>query len=80
MKVNMISRLDCALLDALDVRVQKVQQRRPLQVSWKRPRDGWFKLNVDGSCRNNPVSCGGGEVVRNARGKLVLFQLSLVLG
>lgn len=29
---------------------------------------GWMKLNVDGSCRDNPGSFGGGEIIRDAHG------------
>ncbi|XP_019178992.1 PREDICTED: uncharacterized protein LOC109174182 [Ipomoea nil] len=38
------------------------------QLAWKRPLAGWWKLNVDGCCRQNGVaSCGG--VLRDKDGR-----------
>lgn len=60
--------------------MQETVVRRPKLVSWNRPREGWVKFNVDGSCRGNPSTCGGGRVIRDDRGRfLAASLLSLVL-
>ncbi|KAI4296599.1 hypothetical protein L6164_036546 [Bauhinia variegata] len=46
--------------------------REPIPVAWKKPENGWTKLNFDGSCkgRNGKSSIGG--VVRNDKAEFLL--------
>lgn len=44
---------------------------------------GWMKLNVDGSCRDNPGSFGGGEIRIDAPGifkAMFLKNFAIVTG
>ena len=52
--------------------------KTPMAVFWQKPNCLW-KLNVDGSSMGNPAYAGGGIVVRDATGSLVLLQ-SLYFG
>ena len=59
------------LLPYLNVKPSTIRTR-VLWVSWTYPADGLLKLNVDGSVKRNPGCSGGGAVLRNQRGQLVL--------
>lgn len=39
-------------------------------MAWKKPPEGWFKLNCDDSCRCNPGNSGGGGVIRDETGRV----------
>nr|POE76953.1 putative ribonuclease h protein [Quercus suber] len=39
-----------------------------VQVRWRRPGDGWFKLNADGSALGNPGRANGGGLIRDSNG------------
>ncbi|CAA3010428.1 kDa ribonuclease H [Olea europaea subsp. europaea] len=43
-----------------------------LLVSWRKHAIGWVKLNVDGSCFGNPGPYGGGGMIRDHYGNLVV--------
>ncbi|KAG6472994.1 hypothetical protein ZIOFF_066901 [Zingiber officinale] len=43
-------------------------------VHWRRPDDGWFKLNTDGSSRGNPGESAYGAIVRDHSGQVVVAR------
>ncbi|KAG6513034.1 hypothetical protein ZIOFF_031180 [Zingiber officinale] len=43
-------------------------------VQWRRPDDGWFKLNTDGSSRGNPGESSYGAIVRDHSGQVVVAR------
>lgn len=40
----------------------------PRKVYWETPLEGWFKRNIDKSCRDNSGSYGGGRIVQDSNG------------
>ncbi|KAF7842623.1 putative ribonuclease H protein At1g65750 family [Senna tora] len=48
-----------------------VIKRTPLLVSWRKPREGFWKLNTDGSALGNPGPAGVGGILRNDEGAWV---------
>lgn len=44
----------------------------PINVSWKKPEEGWVVLNVDGSAVTNPGRTGYGGLVRNKDGEFLV--------
>ncbi|BFG25218.1 hypothetical protein CerSpe_114920 [Prunus speciosa] len=50
-------------------------------LSWVPPRDGWFKLNIDGSRRFASGTIGAGGVIRNSNGDWIAgFAINLGTG
>jgi ribonuclease HI len=49
------------------LRVEKPQQQIIVQVGWTPPDVGWVCLNVDGSCKDGVIGCGG--VIRGNEGE-----------
>lgn len=48
------------------------RQSAPLKTEvWTPPREGWYKVNVDGAVFKESGSCGIGIVIRNDRGLLM---------
>ncbi|KAG6469540.1 hypothetical protein ZIOFF_070469 [Zingiber officinale] len=43
-------------------------------VHWRRPDDGWFKLNTDGCSRGNPGESSYGAIVRDHSGQVVVAR------
>ncbi|KAF5468825.1 hypothetical protein F2P56_012942 [Juglans regia] len=67
---------DKIILRSLDIPVQPVKHKKFLVITWCKPPSGWVKLNVDGSSRDNPSQCGGGGVIRNSGGEMLLAFLA----
>lgn len=42
-----------------------------LHFGWSPPREGWFKLNTDGSALGNPGKAGIGGIIRDSNGRWV---------
>lgn len=40
-------------------------------VIWRKPEMGWVKFNVDGCCKGNPGTTGGGGMIRNYNGEMI---------
>ncbi|PPR81449.1 hypothetical protein GOBAR_AA39264 [Gossypium barbadense] len=41
-------------------------------VSWSKPRQGWYKLNTNGSSIDNPGKARAGAIIRNHDGEWVV--------
>ncbi|CAA7390788.1 unnamed protein product [Spirodela intermedia] len=41
-------------------------------VRWRLPPVGHLKLNVDGAARGNPGPAGGGDILQDHRGSIIL--------
>ncbi|XP_075095190.1 uncharacterized protein LOC142173491 [Nicotiana tabacum] len=41
-------------------------------VKWNPPRNGFVKINSDGCSKGNPGPAGGGSIVRNDQGKIII--------
>lgn len=63
----------------LDFPSKPIRAKLVQVVKWKRPQFGWFKLNVDGSSRENPGATGAGGVIQDDKGKIISSS-SLSLG
>ena len=46
-------------------------EKQVIQVQWKFPSPGWFKLNTDGSALGCPGPAGGGGLIRDHHGRWV---------
>jgi len=42
----------------------------PQLIAWKKPSQGWFKLNTDGSSFGNPRSSGVDGIIKDDQGNL----------
>ncbi|CAI9756943.1 unnamed protein product [Fraxinus pennsylvanica] len=71
-KVSKLSNTDHEFLKALELPVVSKVSKSTLFVSWRKPATGWVKLNVDGSSVGNSGPCGGGGVIRDHYGNLVV--------
>ncbi|XP_040996142.1 uncharacterized protein LOC121242329 [Juglans microcarpa x Juglans regia] len=74
-KIHKDSRLgekDVQILKSLNLSINSKKDEVLMAVRWERPKEDWFKLNVDGSSINNPGILGAG-VVRNEFGKMVFM-------
>ncbi|KAF5461917.1 hypothetical protein F2P56_017977 [Juglans regia] len=81
MKVCSLSAQDMDILNRLDIPVLFPKPKRVRVVKWHRPRQGWVKLNTDGSSFGNPGTSGAGGVIRDEDGRLLLaYSVPLGLG
>lgn len=61
---------DQLLLEHLNIPFKLPKKRKSIMVVWRKPKQGWVKLNADGSCRGDPGSCGDGGVIRDIYGNV----------
>lgn len=59
------------ILKNLGISFANPVHRKPRAIAWKKPNQGWCKLNVDGSSRGNPGMCRGGKIIRDANGSFI---------
>ncbi|KAG2667275.1 hypothetical protein I3760_15G106100 [Carya illinoinensis] len=62
---------DERLLFDLNITRRPIYRKRMTPVYWRRPKQGWIKLNTDGSSRGNPGRASAGGVLRDENGKLI---------
>ncbi|CAK9179598.1 unnamed protein product [Ilex paraguariensis] len=60
------------ILTALGISLPYVMKVRATWMAWEYPSAGTLKMNVDGAAKGNPGPSGGGMVVRNECGGVVL--------
>ncbi|KAF5450654.1 hypothetical protein F2P56_030985, partial [Juglans regia] len=66
------NKVDDAVLMDLGVPIKHKTRKEVRLVGWKKPRDGWYKLNTDGCSLGNPRRLGVGGVIRDEKGDLRL--------
>ena len=54
------------------------QQLRVIMVNWRKPQEGIYKLNTDGSALPVSGKIGGGGILRDHKGYIMHFQFLLV--
>ncbi|KAL0281699.1 UNVERIFIED_CONTAM: putative ribonuclease H protein [Sesamum radiatum] len=57
----------------------EVQRQKAITVYWRKPPEGWYKLNADGASKGNPGISGAGGILRDQLGK-VIFAFQEPLG
>lgn len=63
---------DLILLHAINVKKPETISRQVKWIAWRFPEEGMLKLNIDGASKGNPGMSGGGVILRNSTGQLVL--------
>ncbi|KAF5452033.1 hypothetical protein F2P56_027073, partial [Juglans regia] len=80
-KCKRLSLGDYEILLYINVPIKQVPVSCPRAGVWRKLAAGWVKLNVDGSSRGNPGSCGGGGVIKDHLGNVkVAFSEHLGMG
>ncbi|ERN10962.1 uncharacterized protein LOC18439147 [Amborella trichopoda] len=59
------SHLDLQILRTFDIPAERSRPKTPVEIIWRKPIEGWFKLNVDGALGNLDHS-GAGGVFKNS--------------
>ncbi|KAL0293316.1 UNVERIFIED_CONTAM: putative ribonuclease H protein [Sesamum radiatum] len=71
---------DLFSISSLHIHIQqKTQRHKAITVHWRKPPEGWYKLNTDGASKGNPGISGAGGILRDQLGK-VIFAFQEPLG
>ncbi|XP_042978817.1 uncharacterized protein LOC122309401 [Carya illinoinensis] len=70
---NQQSSRDIQILQELQVPVTVPKRRCPRLVSWFRPDERRWKMNVDGASKGNPGPAGAGGVLRDSAGNVKML-------
>ncbi|KAL0291297.1 UNVERIFIED_CONTAM: putative ribonuclease H protein [Sesamum radiatum] len=71
---------DLFSINSLHINIQqKVQRQKAIIVHWRKPPEGWYKLNTDGASKGNPGISGADGILRDQSGK-VIFAFQEPLG
>ncbi|KAL0430779.1 UNVERIFIED_CONTAM: putative ribonuclease H protein [Sesamum radiatum] len=67
---------DLFTINSLHIPIQqKTQRQKAITVHWRKPQEGWYKLNTDGASKGNPGISGAGGILRDQLGKVIfVFQ------
>ncbi|KAL0421675.1 UNVERIFIED_CONTAM: hypothetical protein Slati_3190400 [Sesamum latifolium] len=52
--------------------LSKPKPRPPMIFNWKKPTNGWWKLNCDGASKGNPGPSGAGGLIRDSNGRMII--------
>lgn len=63
---------DKVILDSLNCLILPIVKKKPLLILWRKPVRGRLKLNVDGGCCGNPRAAGGGGILWDSNGDVVV--------
>ncbi|KAL0283502.1 UNVERIFIED_CONTAM: putative ribonuclease H protein [Sesamum radiatum] len=61
------------------IRKTMTSGQKATTVHWRKPQEGWYKLNTDGASKGNPGISGAGGILRDQLGK-VIFAFQEPLG
>ncbi|KAL0396335.1 UNVERIFIED_CONTAM: putative ribonuclease H protein [Sesamum calycinum] len=71
---------DLFTMNSLNIPLQpRTQLKKAITVHWRKPQEGWYKLNTDGASKGNPGISGAGGILRNHLGR-VMFAFLEPLG
>ncbi|KAL0454967.1 UNVERIFIED_CONTAM: putative ribonuclease H protein [Sesamum latifolium] len=71
---------DFFAINSLHIPIQsKAHHQRATIVHWRKPQEGWFKLNTDGTSKGNPGISDAGGIPRDHLGR-VIFAFQEPLG
>ncbi|KAL0455304.1 UNVERIFIED_CONTAM: putative ribonuclease H protein [Sesamum latifolium] len=57
----------------------KAKQHKAIIIHWRKPQEGWYKLNTDQASKGNPGISGTGGILRDHLGQ-VIFAFQEPLG
>ncbi|KAL0444852.1 UNVERIFIED_CONTAM: putative ribonuclease H protein [Sesamum latifolium] len=71
---------DLFAMNSLHIHLQpKAQRQKAIIVHWRKPQEGWYKMNTDGASKGNPGISGAGGILRDQLGR-VIFAFQEPLG
>ncbi|KAL0285442.1 UNVERIFIED_CONTAM: putative ribonuclease H protein [Sesamum calycinum] len=70
---------DLFTVNSLNIPLQPRTPKKTITVHWRKPQEGWYKLNTDGASKGNPGISGAGGILRNHLGR-VMFAFLEPLG